>query len=120
MISFSLCSSTWVFFHCQSCVTPKITTVNVCLPTKSVYNLIFQKGIHECWRRVYRECIANATNPCREEIKDAAVMSFCGPLEKVEMLGWAGTARPEVAVVTMLRHPVDRGKAIYVPTDSFF
>jgi len=35
-------------------------------------------------------------------------MSFCGPLSNVEMLGWAGPERPEVAVVTMLRHPVDR------------
>lgn len=51
----------------------------------------------------------NVTNPCRNEMKNAAVMSFCGPLQKVEMLGWAGEERPEVAVVTMLRHPVERG-----------
>lgn len=75
------------------------------------YNVTIPRySIHECWRRVYRECVENSTNPCRLDMHNAAVMSFCGPLEMVEKLGWAGPKRPEVAVVTMLRHPVDRGK----------
>lgn len=77
-------------------------------------------SIHECWRGMFRKCINNPDDPCREKMNNATIMSFCGPLRLVDKVGWVDEQHP-VPSFTALRHPVDRVWSMYrYQTDNCF
>jgi hypothetical protein len=81
---------------------------------------IARYSIHECWRGMFRKCIDNPDDPCRAKMKNATVMSFCGPLRLVDKVGWVDEENP-VPSFTVLRHPVDRVWSMYrYQTDNCF
>lgn len=77
-------------------------------------------SIHECWRGIFKKCLENEDDACRQKMNNATIMSFCGPLKHVDKFGWVDRQNP-LTSFTMLRHPVDRVWSMYrYQTDNCF
>ena len=77
--------------------------------------------IHECQRYQFRNCLQNATYPCRQKLDEASIMSYCAPLKHLDLFGWTNNdsggydeeehqhhQHHPLAALTVLRHPVER------------
>eukprot|EP00532_Pseudo-nitzschia_australis_P014622 CAMPEP_0168281822 /NCGR_PEP_ID=MMETSP0141_2-20121125/21970_1 /TAXON_ID=44445 /ORGANISM="Pseudo-nitzschia australis, Strain 10249 10 AB" /LENGTH=478 /DNA_ID=CAMNT_0008225369 /DNA_START=266 /DNA_END=1702 /DNA_ORIENTATION=- len=70
-------------------------------------------SIHECSRKRFATCLTDSDNKCRDQMHNAAVMSYCAPLKYLDEFGWWNNNKEkdednQVKAFTVLRHPVER------------
>lgn len=75
-----------------------------------LYNIPYTT-IHECSATEYEKCKSGKDEKCNHRINNAAMMSYCAPLQDLPRFGW-NPSLPQGAM-TVLRHPVDRVWSMY-------
>lgn len=73
-------------------------------------------NIHECNRHMYDRCKHGDNSRCRQQIQNAAIMSYCAPLKDLPYFSWSSNdehgvdiaSPPSHGAITVLRDPVER------------